>query len=339
MSTRDPAARSVVPGIELIDVVKYLGDERVLRGVSFEAGLGQITVLLGPSGVGKTTCLRTVTGLLAPDRGDVLVEGRSTLTMRKGTRRALSRRFGVLLQGTGLYGSALWDSMTVEDNLVYQLNALTDGVSEPELRARSLDYLRFVGLGETARQMPAELSAGTRRRVALARALVADPEFAVIDSFELGVDHVRVSGLCTLIERRHAEIGGTYLIATQNMEVARRLADHVVVLWAGRVLEQGPADDVLHSLTPEVKQLISGDVSGPLGLGTRRPAGVRPVPTSIVEQDLELPIPLVAYIVLVALTASVFILGAAHTPELVLLIVTWVGAGVTLVRRYRRAGS
>jgi phospholipid/cholesterol/gamma-HCH transport system ATP-binding protein len=334
VSPRQTSARPVVPGIELIDVFTRFGSERVLRGVSFEAAAGRITVLLGPSGVGKTTCLRHVTGLLAPDRGDVLVEGRSTLTMRHGPRRALSRRFGVLLQGSGLYGSALWDSMTVEDNLVFQLNALTDH-PEYALRARAREYLRQVGLADSAGLLPSELSAGMRRRVALARALVSNPDFAVLDSFELGVDEVRIKGLCALIARRHQETGGTYLIATQSMEVARRLADDVVVLWGGQVIEQGPAYDVLSSVRPEVHQLVTGATTGPLGLadGDGR---ARHVPARPAEKDLEIPVPLVAYVLLVVMTASAFVLGEAHALEISVLVVAWAGAGVVLVRRYRR---
>jgi phospholipid/cholesterol/gamma-HCH transport system ATP-binding protein len=332
--------------IELIDIYTELGGERVLRGVSFGAPRDQITAILGPSGVGKTTCLRHVLGLLPPDQGDVLVEGRSTLTMRKGARLALSKRFGVLLQGSGVFGSALWEDMTVLENVVFQLNSLTDGLTEPELRRRALEHLHDVGLAAEADMHPAELSAGMRRRVALARALVSEPDFAVLDSFELGVDVVRLRGLCDMIESRHQQLGGTYLLATQSMEVARRLADQIVVLWEGRVIEQGPAGEVLESLQPEVKQLISGSTDGPLGMhgDVRRHtpqaqshSHSRPMelPT---EKDLELPIPLAAILILTAVTGSAVIFDHAGPIQLSVLAVVWLVAGVFLVLRYRRSG-
>jgi phospholipid/cholesterol/gamma-HCH transport system ATP-binding protein len=327
-----------VPAIELIDICTELGGQRVLRGVSFAAGAGRITAILGPSGVGKTTCMRHVVGLLQPDSGDVLIDGQSSLNLRKSKRLALSKRFGVLLQGSGLYGSALWDSMTVAENLIFQLRSLRDH-DDDELRRRADECLRDVGLADSADMMPADLSAGMRRRVALARALVADPEFVVLDSFELGVDVVRLRGLCKLILRHHAEHGGTYLIATQSMEVARWIADDVVVLWGGRVVEQGAAADVLESLQPEVRQLVTGSTEGPLGLAGEGWVEGRSlsVPRPPIEQGLDVPVPLAALVVLVALTASVLALGGGDATEIVVLAAVWLAAAVLLVRRYGKA--
>ncbi len=328
---------SGVPAIELIDVHTELGGNPVLRGVSFAALPGRITVLLGPSGVGKTTSLRHVVGLLTPDRGDIRVEGRSTLTMPKSTRLALSRRFGVLLQGGGMYGSALWDSMTVEENLMHQLQAQVDWDQE-EIYRRSHERLREVGLADSAQLKPLDLSAGMRRRVALARALVADPDFAVLDSFELGVDVVRLTGLCDMIRRRHDEIGGTYLIATQNMEVARRLADDIVVLWGGRVIEEGPAQEVLTSTGVEVDQLVNGKLEGPLGLAGegRIPGQPFPRSTGHAQEGFDIPLPLAVLFLLVGITASALVLGGRQPIELAIVIGVWIVSGALLALRYLR---
>jgi phospholipid/cholesterol/gamma-HCH transport system ATP-binding protein len=327
-----------IPAIELIDVHAEIAGTRVLRGISFAARPGRITVLLGPSGVGKTTCLRHVVGLLRPSEGDVLVEGRSTLAMRKSNRLALSRRFGVLLQGDGLYGSALWDSMTVEDNLLHQLRAQRDW-DEDALRRRCQERLREVGLSDSAKQMPSELSAGMRRRVALARAMVADPDFVVLDSFELGVDAVRLSGLCELIKRRHDQLGATWLIATQSMEVAGRLADEIVVLWGGRVIEQGEAGEVLASLQPEVRQLVTGSTEGPLGMAGEGRTDGRPPPPPRPPADsgFEVPVPLVALALLIVLTASALVLGHGHVVEVVLVAAIWLLGAAGLALRHRRS--
>jgi phospholipid/cholesterol/gamma-HCH transport system ATP-binding protein len=321
----------------LIDVHKQFDGKRVLRGVSFAAPPGRVTVLLGPSGVGKTTCLRHVLGLLTPDDGDVLVEGRSAFTLRKSERLALSRRFGVLLQGSGLYGSALWDSMTVRENLLYQLRSQRDW-DKDALERRCAARLQEVGLLDSADLMPSALSAGMRRRVALARAMVADPDFVVLDSFELGVDVVRLAGLCNIIRRHHEQLGATYLIATQNMDVARRLADEIVVLWEGRVIEQGAAGSVLDSLQPEVSQLISGSTEGPLGMaGEGRVEGhPLPVPRPPTENDFDIPVPLVALALLIVLTASVLVFGHGGA-EPVFVAAIWVVAAGLALRRYRRS--
>jgi phospholipid/cholesterol/gamma-HCH transport system ATP-binding protein len=335
----DLSGSLIVPAIELIDVHTELGGTPVLRGVSFAALPGRITVLLGPSGVGKTTSLRHVVGLLTPDRGDVLVEGRSTLTMGNAKRLALSRRFGVLLQGSGLYGAALWESMTVEENLIHQLHAQVDW-GEEELYRRSHERLREVGLADSARLTPAELSAGMRRRVALARALIADPDFVVLDSLELGVDVVRLMGLCDVIRRRHEEIGGTYLIATQNMELARRLADDVVVLWAGRVIEEGPADEVLASTRSEVHQLVTGAEQGPLGMagevhftGQGQPY---PRSTGHAEEGFDIPLPAAVFALLVVVSASALVLGGRQPVELAIVVAAWVVSAALLALRTLR---
>jgi phospholipid/cholesterol/gamma-HCH transport system ATP-binding protein len=294
--------------------------------------------VLGPSGVGKTTCLRHVVGLLTPDEGDVLVEGRSTLRMRKSQRLALSRRFGVLLQGSGLYGSALWDSMTVEQNLLYQLRAQRDW-DEQALRRRCQERLREVGLQDSAHLLPSALSAGMRRRVGLARAMVADPDFVVLDSFELGVDVVRLSRLCSLILQRHEQLGATYVIATQNMDVARRLANEIVVLWEGQAIEQGPADSVLASLQPEVTQLVSGSTEGPLGMAgeERIERGPLSVPRPPTGEDFDLPLPVLAVALLVVLTVSALVFGGTHTIEVVVLAATWTVAALFIALRYGRS--
>jgi phospholipid/cholesterol/gamma-HCH transport system ATP-binding protein len=334
---QDARTRPEIPAIELIDVRADLDGTPVLRDVSFAVHAGRITVLLGPSGAGKTTCLRHVLGLLTPIEGDVLVEGRSTLAMRKSNRLALSRRFGVLLQGGGLYGSALWDSMTVEQNLLHQLRAQRDW-DENALHRRCQERLHEVGLADSAKLMPAELSAGMRRRVALARAMVADPDFLVLDSFELGVDAVRLSGLCDLIKRQHDQFRATYLIATQSMAVARRLADEIVVLWGGRVIEQGPAGRVLASLKPEVRQLVSGSTEGPLGMAPEGRTDDQRLPTQRppAGTDFEVPVPLVALALLIVLTASALVLGHGGIVELVFVVAVWlVGAALMLLGRRR----
>jgi phospholipid/cholesterol/gamma-HCH transport system ATP-binding protein len=325
-----------IPAIELIDVQTALDGTWVLRGVSFGVPAGRITVLLGPSGVGKTTCIRHITGLLAPDRGDVLVEGRSRGHMSKEEHAALARRFGVLLQGSDMYGSALWGSMTVLENLMFQLRALTD-LPDDELREHALERLSEVGLADHADQLPANLSAGMSTRAALARALVSDPEFAVLDSFDEGVDPVRLGRLCELIRWHHDKLGGTYLIATHDMDVTRRLADHVVVLWDGCVIEEGPTEQVFGSSRPEVRQFVTGATEGPLRLHSETPASQELRPSPPGEAGMHIPIPLATAVTLVVVTGSVLVLGSGQPIAVVILVLTWVGAAVLVAVRHARS--
>jgi phospholipid/cholesterol/gamma-HCH transport system ATP-binding protein len=245
--------------------------------------------------------------------------------MSRGKRLELSRRFGVLLQGSGLYGSALWESMTVEQNLIHQLRAQRDR-SELELRCIALEWLGAVGLSASAELMPELLSAGMRRRLGLARALVADPEYVVLDSFELGADPVRLTALIRIIGESHERTGATYVIATQSLDVARELADELVVMWEGQVIEQGPAGEVLGSEQPEVHQLINGLADGPLGMagaaGAVHAPSARP-PSNHIEEAFELPVSVVAVAVLAVMTASALWLGHGGAPEIVAVLAVW----------------
>jgi phospholipid/cholesterol/gamma-HCH transport system ATP-binding protein len=324
-----------IPAVELIDVHTAFDGTWVLRGVNFGVPAGRITVLLGPSGVGKTTCIRHITGLLAPDRGDVIVAGRSRAAMRKPEHAALARRFGVLLQGSGMYGSALWGSMSILENLMLQLQSLTD-LPDTALREHALERLREVGLADHADMLPAKLSAGMCTRAALARALVSDPEFAVLDSFDEGIDPVRLAHLCELIRWHHDKLGGTYVIATHDMDVTRRLADHVIVLWDGRVIEEGPTEQVFGSGLSEVRQFVTGATEGPLTLHDERPAIQESRPSPPGEAGMHIPLPLATAVTLIVVTASVLVLGNGQTIELAILVLAWVGAAVLVAVRHSR---
>ncbi|MEA2638051.1 MAG: phospholipid/cholesterol/gamma-HCH transport system ATP-binding protein, partial [Chloroflexota bacterium] len=186
-----------------------------------------------------------------------------------------------------------------------------------------------VGLSASAELMPEMLSAGMRRRLGLARALVADPEYVVLDSFELGADPVRLTELVRIVGHSHERTGATYVIATQSLEVARELADELVVMWEGQVIEQGPAGGVLGSEQPEVHQLINGLADGPLGMaGAVGPGGpgrgprARP-PSDHIEEAFALPVSAVAVAVLAIMTASALWLGHGGTPEIVAVFVVW----------------
>jgi hypothetical protein len=158
----------------------------------------------------------------------------------------------------------------------------------------------------------------------------------VLDSLELGADPVRLGELIRIVARTHERTGGTFVIATQSIELARRVADEIVVLWGGRVLEQGPAERVLASERPEVRQLLDGLVDGPLGMDDEPGAVARPVPVArYIEAGFELPVPVVAAAVLVVVTASALWLGHGGVVELALVAALWVIAAAVVAARRR----
>ena len=189
-----------------------------------------------------------------------------------------------------------------------------------------------------------------RRRLALARALVADPDFAVLDSFELGADPVTLRVLCEVVARRHGDSGATFLLTTQSMDVARRLADEIVVMWDGHVIAEGPAEEVLGVArsrdSPAAQRLNDGtawDASTRARWGATSRARSRsrrrrsaPAPTAPPgESGFDLPPPLVAGALLVAITASALWLGGAEPFELVLIATVWMVVGVLVALRRR----
>jgi phospholipid/cholesterol/gamma-HCH transport system ATP-binding protein len=251
--------------IELEGVVKDFGRKRVLEDVDLAVPTGKITVLLGPSGAGKTVTIKHALGLFEPTRGVVRLEGRDLAAVSEPELNELRRGMGVVLQGTLPFTCGLFYSLNVFENVAFVLRQRTR-MPEDEIRSVVLEHLGMVGLRDRAGAMPAQLSAGMTKRVALARALVSDSRIVIIDDFDSGIDGVRLALLCDLLRDAQRESGGTYLVATHDMTAARRLADHVAVIHEGRIVATGPAERVLGSSDPFVRQLVSGATSGPLGL-------------------------------------------------------------------------
>jgi len=254
-----------VPTIQLEGVVKEFGRNRVLDGVDLEVPEGEITVLLGPSGAGKTVTLKHVLGLLEPTGGVVRLDGTSIAEMTEEELNAARRRMGVVLQGTLPFSCGLFYSLNVFENVAFVLRQRTR-MPEAEIREVVLKHLGLVGLRDRANAMPDQLSAGMTKRVALARALVADSRIVIIDDFDSGIDGVRLALLCELLRDAQRDTGATYLVATHDMRAARRLADNIAVIGDGRIVASGSADAVLGSSDAFVKQLVTGATSGPLKL-------------------------------------------------------------------------
>ena len=246
--------------VEFIDVHKSFGRNHVLRGLNMEIPEGQVSMIIGPSGTGKSVCIKHIVGLLYPDEGDVLVHGQSIPSLPDAELFELRKKFGVLFQDGALFGS-----MNLYDNVAFPLRQHTEK-DEEEIAEIVNRRMNEVGLGVEGMKMPNELSGGMRKRAGFARSLVLDPEIVLFDEPDSGLDPVRTALLCELIKEVHAENGGAYVVITHDIMSARRVGEHISVLWKGRVVESGPAAEMFASENPFVRQFLSGEAQGPLGM-------------------------------------------------------------------------
>ena len=246
--------------IECIDVHKSFGRNAVLRGLNVGIPEGMITIVLGPSGTGKSVLIKHLIGLLFPDRGDVLVHGRSVPNMTMNELLDVRKRFGILFQDGALFGS-----MPVYDNVAFPLRQHTD-LSEAQIREIVMARLSDVGLAGAEQRMPSELSGGMRKRAGFARALVLEPEIVMFDEPDSGLDPVRTALLCQLIRDVHAQHGGTYIVITHDIASARRIGEYIAVLWKGSIVQSGGRDEMFGSENPFVRQFLAGEPVGPLGM-------------------------------------------------------------------------
>ncbi len=250
----------VEDAIEFNDVHKAFGRNRVLRGLNLGIPEGRISMILGPSGTGKSVCIKHMVGLLYPDAGDILVHGESVPGMTDERLFEMRKKFGVLFQDGALFGS-----MNLYDNTAFPLRQHTDK-GEDEIAEIVHRRLAEVGLADSGEKMPNELSGGMRKRAGFARALVLDPQIVLFDEPDSGLDPVRTALLCELIKEVHRENGGTYVVITHDIMSARRVAEYIAVLWRGRIVESGPARELFESENAFVRQFLTGESDGPLGM-------------------------------------------------------------------------
>ena len=257
--------------VEFIDVHKAFGRNKILRGLNMGIPDGKISMILGPSGTGKSVCIKHMVGLLYPDEGDVLVHGESVPNMLDDELFEMRKKFGVLFQDGALFGS-----MNVWDNTAFPLRQHTEK-SENEIGEIVNRRLEEVGLGNAGDKMPNELSGGMRKRAGFARALVLDPDIVLFDEPDSGLDPVRTALLGELIMEIHEEMMSeraddpdrrppAFTLITHDIMTARRVAEHISVLWKGRIVESGPAEELFNSDNAFVRQFLSGESQGPLGM-------------------------------------------------------------------------
>ena len=256
--------------VEFIDVHKAFGRNKILRGLNLGLPEGKISMILGPSGTGKSVCIKHMVGLLYPDQGDVLVHGESVPNMADDDLFKMRQKFGVLFQDGALFGS-----MNVFDNVCFPLRQHTEK-SEQEIGEIVNRRLAEVGLQNAHDKMPNELSGGMRKRAGFARALVLDPDIVLFDEPDSGLDPVRTALLGELIQEIHADMMSeaqrrgspppAFTLITHDIMTARRVAEHISVLWKGRIVQSGPAEQLFDSDNEFVRQFLAGESAGPLGM-------------------------------------------------------------------------
>lgn len=245
------------PKIALKDVHKSFGSKHVLRGVTLDVMPSESMVIIGGSGTGKSITIKSVLGLVKPDKGEVWVDDIRADTVRGAKRDALLDKFGMLFQG-----GALFDSLTVWENVAFRLRRR---LGKADARDAAILKLRRVGLGpENADLFPAELSGGMQKRVGLARAIADDPEIIFFDEPTTGLDPIMSDVINDLIREVVTEMGATALTITHDMTSVRRIADKVAMLHDGVIQWTGPVGDLETCGDPYVDQFINGRATGPI---------------------------------------------------------------------------
>lgn len=242
--------------IEIKDLVKKFGDRAVLNGVNVGIPRGKITVIMGGSGCGKSTFLRHLIGLHQPTSGDIFFEGRNIAKMNREGMDEVRRSFGMMFQG-----SALFNSMTVGENVAVPLKEHTP-LDEATIRIIVKIKLELVGLTGFEHFYPHQISGGMKKRVALARAIALDPKIVFYDEPGAGLDPITASMIDQLILDLSRKLNMTSVVVTHEMKSAFRIADQVIMLHKGRVLQVGTAQEIQNSPDAYVRQFIEGEPEG-----------------------------------------------------------------------------
>jgi len=237
--------------IKVEDLHKAYGDNQVLRGVNLDIYRGEINVVIGGSGAGKTVLLRQLIALEKPDRGRILLDGEDIVPLDEVLINRIRRRFGMVFQM-----SALFDSMTVFENVAFPLREHTHH-SAKEVRKRVMAKLEVLGLEDAERRMPGEISGGMRKRVAVARALVMEPEIMIYDEPTAGLDPVASRTVDDLIRETEEHFGGTSIVISHDMCTTFGVGQHVALLHEGRIRAAGLPADLLGSPDPIVQRFIA----------------------------------------------------------------------------------
>lgn len=244
--------------IELVDIHKSFKGQKVLEGLNLGIQTGQITVIIGQSGGGKSVLLKHMIGLIMPDRGKVLFEGLDTCSLSDTQLNEVRKNFGMLFQH-----AALFDSMTVGENVAFPLREHTR-LKRREILQIVQHKLSQVGLKDVAHKMPSELSGGMQKRVGLARALALEPKIVLFDEPTTGLDPITADAIDRLIVDTQNHTNATYVVISHDIESTFKIADVVAMLYHGTIVEIGTPDEIKSSKNEALRQFIEGKAEGPI---------------------------------------------------------------------------
>lgn len=240
------------PAIRARHLYKRFGELKVLEDLSLDFEFGTITVILGSSGSGKSVFMKHLIGLLAPDRGQVLIEGEDLHGTSSSRRAEIRRRFGMVFQM-----AALFDSLTVFENVAFPLDEHEKGLGPAERKDRVFRRLEVLGLADSAHKYPSELSGGMRKRAGLARAIVMDPKFVLYDEPTTGLDPLTTESVDDMIVKASEEFGVTSIVISHDITSALRIADTIAFLHDGHIVDQGPPSQIRNSEHPMVARFFA----------------------------------------------------------------------------------
>ena len=244
--------------IELVDVHKSFGDKHVLAGLDLRVEHGETFVIIGRNGIGKTVTFKHIMGLMKPDRGQVLVEGEDITHMGEDDLIRVRDKFGMVFQGC-----ALLNWMTVADNVALPLRERTR-LSRKDIDRIVAEKLELMGLEAAGHLYPAECSGGMKKRAAVSRAIVRDPQIILYDEPTAGLDPIMATTVNELIIELRQKLHITSMVVTHDMASAYTVADRIGMLSGGKIIETGTADQIRATRNPIVRQFIEGRTAGPL---------------------------------------------------------------------------
>ena len=237
--------------IEIRNLNKSFGSNLVLRGINLDIDTGETLVIIGRSGCGKSVLIKHIVGLLSPDDGHVKVEGEIVEEMNTQSLYNLRKRFGFLFQG-----AALFDSMTVEENIALPLIESKLGFEEKEIEYKIAEKLELVGLPGVQKSKPAELSGGMKKRVGLARALITDPDYILYDEPTTGLDPIMADSIDLQIKELTEKLNVTSVVVTHDMYSVKNVANRVAMIHEGKIYYTGSAEELLNSDDPVIQEFI-----------------------------------------------------------------------------------
>jgi phospholipid/cholesterol/gamma-HCH transport system ATP-binding protein len=250
--------------ISIKGLTKSFGPQTVLEDITCDIPKGKITLMLGPSGTGKSVFLKHLVGLLKPDRGEIWIYGKNVPALNEKELYEVRRKFGVLFQDGALFGS-----MNIYDNVAFPLREHTKK-KESEVNDIVTEKLKMVGLTGAEKKLPGEISGGMKKRAGLARALVLDPQIVLFDEPDSGLDPVRTAFLNELTMDLNRQLQATFIVVTHDIATARKVADFIGMLYRRNLVRFGPAREMFESDIPVVRQFLAGDTEGPIGMSEEK---------------------------------------------------------------------